>query len=130
MIQESFERIRAELFHGMVLIPAMAAVPDGYALGDIATFIKIDAQLFQNGAVMINREKGAECGYWDYPQDKVGIEINSAELHFIDLFDWNSYGTIDMGMVMGVIARCPDDPELEGRRFLLKILDVNDMVIY
>lgn len=122
---DSFKTIRRELFNSMVFYPMLKDVPDDFRLGTPTSLIRLKLSVNGDTCVMISREKNGDCGYWDHPVTKISAD---AELRFIDFFDWNSYGFLDMAQVLAQIVKFPENPELEGHRLLVDLIYV-DMVM-
>jgi hypothetical protein len=123
---DSFKRIEQELFDSIVLVPA---IPDdqeefNYTLGFPCPMIKIIPA--QNRKwdipVEINRTKGETSGYWDHPVTRIS---SPAEILFVNFFDWNSYGFIDMSRIMAEIKNYPANPNLVGHRLIVELMYVD-----
>ncbi len=67
---------------------------------------------------MINRTKGETHGYWDHPLTTLN---SKADLLFIDLFDWNAYGFLDMSLVVAEIQGYLESPEVVGHRLIVDL---------
>ncbi len=124
---DSFEVIKAEFFQSLVLFPALGERATEYSFGVPSQLIKVGLRgdTNSNTSVMINRTKGATHGYWDYPLTMLDP---TTQLLFVNFFDWNQYGFIDMNLVIAEIANCPKNPEIEGHRLIVDLLYV-DFVI-
>lgn len=124
---DSFNIIREELFKSIVIHPILDEVPESFSLGLPADFINIRLRGEPGGAkttVSINRQK-EDVSYWNHPINKMTAGSN---LKFINLFDWNPYGFLDMSLVMAKIDSYKENPALEGHRLLVEIQYV-DIVI-
>ncbi|WP_019866863.1 hypothetical protein [Methylovulum miyakonense] len=131
---DSFKRIEQELFDSIVLVPAL---PDdeeefNYRLGSPCPKIKIiPSQIPDPGdkwdiPVEINRTKGETSGYWDHPITRIN---SKAELAFVDFFDWDSYGFIDMSKIVAEIKDYPENPNLIGHRLIVELVYVDIVFI-
>jgi hypothetical protein len=72
---------------------------------------------------MINRTKGETHGCWDHP---VVTLDSTVDLQFVDLFDWNSYGFLDMSLVVAAVSGYAQNPDVVGHRlnFDLRYADI------
>jgi hypothetical protein len=124
---DSFKRIAQELFDSIVLIPAL---PDdeeefNYILGFPCPMIKIIPSQHPDPGdkwdipVEINRTKGETNGYWDHPVTRINAP---AEILFVEFFDWNAYGFIDMSKIMAEIKDYPANPNLVGHRLIVELM--------
>jgi hypothetical protein len=127
---DTFKIIEQELFDSIVLIPAL---PDdeeelNYTLGFLCPRIKvIPSQIPDpcdkwNIPVQINRTKGETSGYWDHPITRIS---SPAEILFVNFFDWNTYGFIDMSRIVAVISDYPENPSLIGHRLIVELMYVD-----
>lgn len=127
-IVDSFSIIKNELFRTIVLTPHEFD-DEGFSLGLASPGIKVKLSRKNATTVMINRVKGESAGYWDHPIEKMDSHVS---LHFLDFFDWNSYGFLDMNLIMCEIVSHPGNTELEGHKVLVELscvdvlLDLND----
>ncbi|MDP3839375.1 MAG: hypothetical protein Q8Q54_10680, partial [Methylococcales bacterium] len=123
---DSFKRIKQELFDSIVLIPA---IPDdeeefNYRLGSLCPMIKIIPARNRKWdiPVEINRTKGETSGYWDHPVTRIS---SPAEILFVEFFDWNSYGFIDMSKIIAEITDYPANQNLVGHRLIVELMCVD-----
>ncbi|QNA87740.1 hypothetical protein G4G28_03335 [Massilia sp. Dwa41.01b] len=123
-ISDSFARIKNELFRSIVL-RQLDCSDDDYVLGKSSRLIKVKLRSRRKTAVMINREKRESAGYWDHPVKELDSNVS---LQFIDLFDWNPYGFLDMNFVMCEIIDSPDCPDIEGHKLLVDLSYVDVLV--
>ncbi|MBT9099116.1 hypothetical protein KFZ76_15550 [Methylovulum psychrotolerans] len=129
----SYKRIKQELFDSIVLVPVLQddEVFD-YQLGFPCSRINVIPSQIPNPGnrwdmpVAINRIKGETAGYWDYPVTRI---TSQAELLFVDFFDWDAYGFIDMSIVVAEINAYPESPDLIGHRLLVKLMYVDSIFI-
>ena len=124
---DSFNRIKQDLFQSIVLYQLEEDMPD-FVLGYPINKIKIIPadNICWEIPVSINREKGINSGYWDHPITK----INSyADISFINFFDWNPYGFIDMSKIIAVISDYPENQNLIGHCLIIDLIYV-DIVIH
>lgn len=119
---DAFKTIQRQLFKSIVVYPAMGDVPDDFVLGRPCRYLQVMLSAGWPTTVMINRDQGATHGYWDHP---VTTLSSQAQLCFINLFDWNSYGVLDMAMVMAEIVSYPENPALVGHRVLVELMYVD-----
>lgn len=127
---DSFKRIEQELFDSIVLMPAL---PDdeeefNYTLGSPCPMIKIIPSQYPDPRgkwdipVKINRTKGETSGYWDNPITRIS---SPAEILFVEFFDWDSYGFIDMSRIMAEITDYPENSSLIGHRLIVELMYVD-----
>jgi hypothetical protein len=122
---ESFCKIKQELFDSIVLIPVLAdSEAFDYVLGFPCSRIKIIPRHMNSWdiPVDINRSKGEIGGYWDHPISRINSQ---ADLVFIDFFDWNPYGFIDMSRIVAEILDYPENPSLIGHRLIVESIYVD-----
>ena len=117
---DSYKRIQRELFDSIVLMPVLFDDEElSFTLGNPCPQIRIVPH--DNEAwcmpVEINRTKGETGGYWDHPITRITSE---AELLFVDFFDWNSYGFIDMSRIIAEISSFAENPSLIGHRLIVE----------
>jgi hypothetical protein len=67
--------------------------------------------------IMINRPSEDGNKYWDDPVDRVSP--TEVDLRFIECFDWDVCGHLEMRYYMARIASFPDQPHLVGRDALI-----------
>ena len=122
-VVDCFNVIKEELFRGVVLVSELGNEVSNFSLGFPSKLITV--MLLNRTPVQINRNKNAvnnadysSAGYWDYPL----TELDSrATLLFVDFFDWNPYGLLNMKLVMCEILENPDRPDVEGHRLLVDL---------
>jgi hypothetical protein len=109
----SFERIEQELFDSIVLIPAISDDEEefDYRLGSPCPMIKI-----------ISSQHPDPSGYWDHPVTRIS---SPAEILFVEFFDWNSYGFIDMSKIIAEITDYPANQNLIGHRLIVELMYVD-----
>ena len=113
---DSFKRVREELFRSIVLCPVVEDIPDDFLLGLPSPLVKIvPTSVSGDMPVMINRTRGETHGYWDHP---ISTLKAGADLLFVDFFDWNPYGFLDMSLVIAEISDCPEHPDIVGHRLI------------
>lgn len=124
---DSFNAIKDELFQSLVLFPALGERATEYSFGLPSQLIKLALRGDENSdtSVMINRTKGETHGYWDHPIEKLDP---TTQLLFVNFFDWDVYGFIDMNLIMAEIASCPKNPEIEGHRLLVNLMYVDFII--
>lgn len=66
--------------------------------------------------IMINRG-AAGGGYWANPIDRIGTTV---DLRFIEYFDWDQIGILELQYYRVKIAEFPHHPELIGREALIE----------
>ena len=117
-LAESFGVIKEELFWSIVLHPYVDEMPDNFSLGRPSQLIKV---LLKSEVgeipVEISRDKNG-YGYWDHPIERLD---SKSDLLFVNLFDWNSYGYLDMSLVMAEILSSENYPDLTGHRLLVEL---------
>jgi len=122
---ESFSKIKQEIFDSIVLVSVLADCEAfDYVLGFPCSRIKIVPRHMNSWdiPVEINRNKGEISGYWDHPISRINSQ---ADLVFIDFFDWNPYGFIDMSRIVAEISDYPKNPNLIGHRFIVESIYVD-----
>lgn len=122
---ESFGKIKQELFDSVVLVSVLADNEAfDYTLGFACPRIKIVPRHINSWdiPVEINRSKGEIGGYWDHPVSRIS---STADLVFMDFFDWNPYGFIDMSRIIAEISDYPENPSLIGHRFIVESIYVD-----
>jgi hypothetical protein len=115
---ELFGVLRERLLHTLVLFPA------GLELSERPLSVRpvqaIDALRLQAKLdplpVMIQRPS-KEGAYWDDPTTT--LRRNSFALAYIDTFDWDQFGHLDLRYYRASLISCTDHPELIGREVLV-----------
>jgi hypothetical protein len=117
---DSFKIVREELFRSIVLAAAFDDDIPNFSLGFPCNVIRVALKGDENWttSVMINRTKGETHGYWDHPLTKIRP---NTDLLFVDLFDWDTYGFLDMSLVVAEVLTCPDAPEIVGHRLIVEL---------
>lgn len=117
---DSFGKIKDELFNSIVLAPLFLdeALPN-FKLGFPNPQIKIIPARNNEWdlPVEINRNKGDTCGYWDHPITRIN---SHAELLFVNFFDWDSYGFLDMSRILVKISDYPENLNLIGHYLIVE----------
>lgn len=121
-LADSFKTIKEELFYSIVLSSSPNDGNLSFSLGEPSHLITVKLAEKYQTAVKINRVKGETAGYWDHPVTKLNA---SSVLGFVDLFDWNSYGFLDMSLVMCEVFSNPEYPSIEGHRLIVELMYVD-----
>lgn len=98
----SFETIERELLRALVLAPSeMPEAADNYRRGPLPILLQAQAGLIdlpvQFGSVDVNRNMT-----WEVPCSVPAFEVS--QYRFVEFFDWNPYGNIDLGYVKAQAA--------------------------
>lgn len=115
---DSFKLVKEELFRSIVLLPILGEIPSEFQLGVPSSTVKIRFKNMSATPVMVNRTKGDIHGYWDHP---ITTLDSTVDLLFVDLFDWNSYGFLDMSLVLAVISGYEKNPHVVGHSLIVDI---------
>jgi hypothetical protein len=129
---DSFNAIKNELFQSCVIIPTLGETADDFTLGYPSTRIRIKFSQHRGTTIKLNRNNNSlnnaepnNAGYWDHPVTELD---STATVLFVNHFDWDPYGFLDMSLIVGEILAYPSHPELEGHRLLIESSHV-DMVM-
>lgn len=114
---DSFKVIKNELFKSIVLGSELENDNSSFFLGKPSRLIKVKLADNYTTRVRINRTKNESAGYWDHPLTELDSKVT---LLFVDFFDWNPYGFLDMTLIMAEVVSSPDRPEVEGHRLLVE----------
>jgi hypothetical protein len=121
---ESFKNIKEDMFRSIVLQSCVDEIPDDFSLGLSSRLLKV--LLNEKGTpVMINRVKGEKHGYWDHPITMLSAK---SDLLFVDLFDWNPYGFLDMSLVMAEISNSENYPDIVGHSLIVELMYTDILV--
>lgn len=127
---ESFNRIQQELFDSIVLTPTLFDDEKiDFILGYPCHQIKLVPAWDDKWdiPVEINREKGMRAGYWDHPVKKISSQ---AELSFINFFDWDATGFLEMSKIMAEISNFPENPNLNQHSLFVDTIYVDFFFIH
>ena len=120
---DSFKIIKEELFQSIVLSTFIDKDSIHFSLGKVSELISV--KLERATEVQINRYSNEynnahyeTAGYWDNSVKELDEHVT---LLFVDFFDWNAYGFLDMTLVMCEISSNPNDPSIEGHRVLVNV---------
>jgi hypothetical protein len=73
--------------------------------------------------LMVSRPSSDENLYWDDPVRSVRTE--GLSLGWVDFFDWNNFGFIDLQYHLVRIDRCTEHPRVVGRAALVEVQYAN-----
>ena len=114
---ERFEQIKSALFNALV-VERLGSLP-GTDLPVSGNRFRVVAAGDAEVPILINRPReGDRNSYWDDPVSRV--DASTAELYFVDYFDWNVLAPIDFQYYRVVILRFSAHPELTGRHALME----------
>jgi len=113
-----FAEIRGRLFQELVLRPIGMQDYRKASVRDPYPFLRL-APKSDPVPIMINRPSQDGNMYWDDPVGRLGA--NGLCLLFVDFFDWDDFGFIDLQYYRARIATCPEHPQVEGREGLLDV---------
>ncbi len=115
---EVYEDIRRRLFDEIVLAGVGKGEATKASLDDAYPFLRVVPRADEI-PIMINRSGAPGSGYWDDPVDR--IRANDAELHLIDVFDWEQMGYRDFHYYQVRIENLAKHPDLNGRQALVEV---------
>ena len=118
-VSSCFSRLRGELLHALVLAPLGRSgfdVVGTAARNEPLSFLHVEPRV-DGVPVMVSRGVN-EGGYWDDPLREIGPQ--RAEMLFIDYFDWDSSGYVDLTYVRVKITRFAEHVHLVGREALIE----------
>ena len=122
---ESFKFVRVELFKSIVIKFGVNRGLSSLSKKAAAKSLKVCIPKGQSVPVLINREKNVNHGYWDHDVSEIDA---SCELDFVDLFDWDSCGVLDMSIVMAKVVGCEASPRIVNHFLLIDIKYVEILV--
>lgn len=117
-LRDSFSEVYGALFNSLVRFHLPDSAPTIPHLWSPAKKILWEYRIVSTTdrlPVMVNREKPAS-GYWDHPTEYVASA--AADLHLIELFDWDNLGFRDFRYFRVRIVKA-DDPDLVDRDALV-----------
>lgn len=106
-----FRRVEQILFEKLVGEPASLPKCD-YGLVQQNILVELSSE---RAPIMINRE--IDSGYWDYPMKEI---TRTAQLLFIEFFDWDRLGYRDNQYARVQILHFSLAPEVGGRQALIE----------
>jgi hypothetical protein len=121
---DSYKVIKEELFQSCVLAPVLGSPHDDFSLGHPSKLITINFPKNYPSKIKLNRNTNrvnnidpSNAGYWDHSVSELD---SAATVLFVDHFDWDPYGFLDMTLVMGEILNYPKEPQVQGHRLLIE----------
>src|SRR6267143_2163773 len=115
-VMDDFSTLCGTLFANIVLRPIGEYGFRRQSAGDPYPFLRVTPTV-DPVPIMINRPSKDRNKYWDEPVLKLGLR--GLELLFINYFDWDSFGYIDLQYYRGKIVRSEEQPQVNGREALL-----------
>jgi hypothetical protein len=114
---DAFSEICELLFDALVLrLIAKSGFKKGSA-ADPFPFLRMRPSV-EPLPIMISRPS-KEGRYWDDPVNRLGVK--GLSLLFVDFFDWDRFGYIDLQYYRVKIAKCDEHPHVVGREALLDV---------
>lgn len=114
---DAFSGICAALFAELVLRPLGKSGFTKTSADEVYPFLLLKP-LVDPFPLMVARPS-TSGKYWDDPVDSLGLV--GVSLLFIDYFDWDRFGYIDMQYYRAKISSCNEHPHLVGREVLLDV---------
>jgi len=118
---DQFEEVERVLFSALVLT-RINKISSEERFGKEPLPFLVIAPAAERVPIMINRFSSDGNRYWDEPVKEIGR--SEARLHFIECFDWNSYGHLDLKYYKVRISLFPTHSIYEGRDALIEVQHV------
>ncbi len=110
---ELFAPVEEVLFQTLVIQKSpLSPTSYGAPNSEILVVVRSDST-----PIMVNRERGKDHGYWDFPIERVDRKI---VMNFVCFFDFDKTRHQDHQYVHVEIADWASDPEVVGRRALIE----------
>jgi len=113
-VVERFEEVGRLLFENLVLCPAVLDLID---YGQPNPSIVVAPRRPGDVPIMINRDRGADSGYWDHPTKTIA---SSTAMMFVEFFDWDELAYRDHRYAHVVITAHPSLADLIGHHGLIE----------
>ncbi len=115
---DQFEEIQELLFVTLVLEKVATASYADQFKKEALPFLRVVPTSEHGVPIMIERPSRDGNRYWDEPVNRV--KPSDVTLHFIDYFDWNPYGHIDLKYYKVTIVAFLSHQDLVGREALIE----------
>lgn len=116
---ETFERIDKQLFFALVCIPLNLKMPASYVIGAeaIKQILVVPKRYIREVPLQLREPETGRNSVWARTET---LPASGLSFAFIELFQWNRYGFLNLPLVRCMVVDCASHPQYVGREALIE----------